>query len=213
MKKTSKLTAMLCLLMAGVTNVVAQNPFDVDNTVTNVKTVGQPNQTSINTKNTGDNGLVFKYGQLHYKILSGKTVEVTGEVRSVVSGRVEIPNTVTHKNKTYMVVGIGNNAFNGQKNMTQVVISKNIRYINNSAFAMTGLTDVVIPGDNVRVNKHAFLSCRSLTKVTLSGKTPSFDDKAFEMCFKLKELRVRDLNPQKEGKLVTGTPAVMKALR
>ena len=78
---------------------------------------------------------------------------------------------------------------------------------------MTGLTDVVIPGDNVRVNKHAFLSCRSLTKVTLSGKTPSFDDKAFEMCFKLKELRVRDLNPQKEGKLVTGTPAVMKALR
>lgn len=196
---------MLCLLLAGVINVAAQNPFDVDNTVTNVKTVGQPTQ--------GDNGLVFKYGQLHYKILSANTVEVTGEVRSVVSGRVEIPNTVTHKNKTYTVVGIGNSAFHSQKNLTQVVISKNIRYINKSAFAMTGLTDVVIPGDNVRVNKHAFLNCRSLTKVTLSGKTPSFDDKAFEMCFKLKELRVRDLNPQKEGKLVTGTPAVMKALR
>ena len=204
MKQSSKLAAMLCLLLAGVINVAAQNPFDVDNTVTNVKTVGQP---------TGDNGLVFKYGQLHYKILSAKTVEVTGEVRSVVSGRVEIPNTVSHKGKTYTVVGIGSNAFNGQKNMTQVVISQNVRYINNSAFAMTGLTDVVIPGDNVRVNKHAFLNCRSLMKVTLSGKTPSFDDNAFKMCFKLKELRVRDLNPQKEGKLVTGTSAVMKALR
>ena len=187
--------------MAGVMNVAAQNPFDVDNTVTNVKTVGQP---------TGDNGLVFKYGQLHYKILSGNTVEVTGEVRSVVSGRVEIPNTVTHKNKTYTVVGIGNNAFNGQKNMTQVVISKNIRYINNSAFASTGLTDVIIPGDNVRVNKHAFLSCNNLTTVTLSGKNPSFNDEAFDKCLKMRELRVRDLNPQKEGKILSGTSAVIK---
>lgn len=202
MKQTSKLATMLCLLMAGVMNVAAQNPFDVDRTITNVKTVGQPNQ--------GDNGLVFKYGKLHYKILSAKTVEVTGEVRSVVSGRVEIPNTVTHKNKTYTVVGIGNNAFNGQNNMTQVVISKNIRYINNSAFAFTGLIDVVIPGDNVRVNKHAFLSCKSLTMVTLSGKSPSFDDKAFELCFKMKELRVRDLNPQKEGKKLSGISAVIK---
>lgn len=201
MKQTSKLATMLCLLMAGVMNVAAQNPFDVDNTVTNVKTVGQP---------TGDNGLVFKYGQLHYKILSGNTVEVTGEVRSVVSGRVEIPNTVTHKNKTYTVVGIGNNAFNGQKNMTQVVISKNIRYINNSAFASTGLTDVIIPGDNVRVNKHAFLSCNNLTTVTLSGKNPSFNDEAFDKCLKMRELRVRDLNPQKEGKILSGTSAVIK---
>ena len=192
---------MLCLLLAGVINVAAQNPFDVDNTVTNVKTVGQP---------TGDNGLVFKYGQLHYKILSGNTVEVTGEVRSVVSGRVEIPNTVTHKNKTYTVVGIGNNAFNGQKNMTQVVISKNIRYINNSAFASTGLTDVIIPGDNVRVNKHAFLSCNNLTTVTLSGKNPSFNDEAFDKCLKMRELCVRDLNPQKEGKILSGTSAVIK---
>lgn len=201
MKQTSKLATMLCLLMAGVMNVAAQNPFDVDNTVTNVKTVGQP---------TGDNGLVFKYGQLHYKILSGNTVEVTGEVRSVVSGRVEIPNTVTHKNKTYTVVGIGNNAFNGQKNMTQVVISKNIRYINNSAFASTGLTDVIIPGDNVRVNKHAFLSCNNLTTVTLSGKNPSFNDEAFDKCLKMRELRVRDLNPQKEGKILSSTSAVIK---
>ena len=188
--------------MVGVINVAAQNPFDVDRTITDVKTVGQPNQ--------GDNGLVFKYGQLHYKILSGNTVEVTGEVRSVVSGRVEIPNTVTHKNKTYTVVGIGNNAFNGQKNMTQVVISKNIRYINNSAFASTGLTDVVIPGDNVRVNKHAFLSCNNLTTVTLSGKNPSFNDEAFDKCLKMRELRVRDLNPQKEGKMLSGTTAVIK---
>ena len=202
MKQTSKLATMLCLLMAGVMNVAAQNPFDVDRTITNVKTVGQPSQ--------GDNGLVFKYGKLHYKILSAKTVEVTGEVRSVVSGRVEIPNTVTHKNKTYTVVGIGNNAFNGQKNMTQVVISKNIRYINSSAFASTGLTDVIIPGDNVRVNKHAFLSCNNLTTVTLSGKNPSFNDEAFDKCLKMRELRVRDLNPQKEGKILSGTSAVIK---
>ena len=75
MKQISKLTITLLLLMAGVIDVAAQNPFDVNTTVENVKVVSQPS--------TGDIGLVFKYGGLHYKILSEKTVEVTGDVRSV----------------------------------------------------------------------------------------------------------------------------------
>ena len=204
MKQISKLTITLLLLMAGVIDVAAQNPFDVNTTVENVKVVSQPS--------TGDIGLVFKYGGLHYKILSEKTVEVTGDVRSVCKGRVEIPNIVKYKNKTYTVVGIGSAAFSGQSGMTAVVIPKTIQYIENQAFASTGMTDVIIPGDNVTVKKQAFFNCQSLSVVTLSGKDPICPDKAFEKCPKLKELRIRGNNPQINGKKFGNTSAVFRVL-
>ena len=168
MKQMSKLAIMLVLLVAGVVGVAAQNPFDVNTTVTNVKTVG-----------TGDVGLVFKYGNLHYKIRSEKTVEVTGEVRSVCKGRVEIPNIVKHNNKTYTVVGIGNSAFSNQSEMTSVVIPTTVQYIESKAFASTGLTDVIIPGNNVTVKKQAFLNCKKLGVVTLSGQKNDGTSKKF----------------------------------
>ena len=201
MKQTSKLATMLILLMAGVINVVAQNPFDVNTSVSDVKVV------------SGDNGLVFKYGKLHYKILSGNSVEVTGEVRSVCSGRVEIPSVVRYNNKTYTVTRIGKGAFSSQTNLTEIVIPKSVRYINESAFAFSGLTDVIIPGDNVTVNKHAFLSCQNLRVVTLSGRNTSYSDRAFELCHKMTELRIRDTNPANDGKKVPHTSAVIKVIR
>ena len=95
MKLFSKLAIMFLLPVVGVVNAAAQNPFDVNTTVTGVQTVG-----------TGDVGLVFKYGSLHYKIRSEKTVEVTGEVRSTCKGRVEIPNIVKHNNKASAFLNI-----------------------------------------------------------------------------------------------------------
>ena len=127
-----------------------------------------------NTGNTGNNGLVFKYDNLHYKILSGKTVEVTGDVRSVCKGHVEIPNMVKHGGKTYQVVGIGKNAFADQTQLTSIVIPKTIRGIAENAFRNTGLKDVVIPGDKVSIVKNAFLNSKKLTLAVVSGKDPKW---------------------------------------
>lgn len=214
MKLLSKIAIMFLLPVVGVIDAAAQNPFDVNTTVTGVKTVGQPSQTPMNVKeSTGDIGLIFKYGNLHYKILTGKTVEVTGEVRSVCKGRVEIPNIVKHNNKTYTVVGIGSYAFNKQKGLKEVVIPKTVKYIDKGAFGFSGLTEVIIPGDNVELKDDAFMCCENLGLATLSGKSPSYTNRTFQLCFKMTELRIRDCDPKLNGTKVARSSAVVKVLK
>lgn len=162
-----------------------------------------------NTGNTGNNGLVFKYDNLHYKILSGKTVEVTGDVRSVCKGHVEIPNMVKHGGKTYQVVGIGKNAFADQTQLTSIVIPKTIRGIAENAFRNTGLKDVVIPGDKVSIVKNAFLNSKKLTLAVVSGKDPKCSASAFMGCSSMMELRISNISENNDGKKLNGTNAVI----
>lgn len=226
MKRINGIILLLILLIAGFTTTAAQNPF-ADEPVQDLPTVshpgtGTPTPSRPNSNNstsgnghvgTGNSGLVFKYNNLHYKILSDKTVEVTGEVRSVCKGRVEIPNIVKHNDKTYKVVGIGVAAFNSQTKLTEVVIPKTIQYIEKQAFGFTGLTDVIIPGDKVKVKKWAFLNCDNLKVVTLNGKKPQCSASAFELCSKMKELRIRGIASSNNGKKLKGTNAVIKVIK
>jgi len=206
---------LLALLTAGVTAAMAQNPFADEPIDGTSSTSTNPNGRT----GTGSTGLVFKYGNMHFKILSDKTVEVTGEVRSKYEGRVEIPNQVTHAGKTYKVVAIGEWAFQNCSKMTSIVIPKSIQLIKSNAFFMDELTEVFIPGDNVKIKKSAFLSCQKLQVVTINGKTPRCSSKAFRLCTKMRELRIRGIDPSKNGKkLNTGskdTPhyAVIKVIR
>jgi hypothetical protein len=226
MKRTNGIILLFILLIAGFTTTTAQNPF-ADEPVQDLPTVShpgtgtpspsRPNSNNSTTGNghvgTGNSGLVFKYNNLHYKILSEKTVEVTGEVRSVCKGRVEIPNIVKHNDKTYKVVGIGQYAFESQSKMTEIVIPKTIQYIESMAFAFTKLTSVIIPGDKVSVKKNAFISCLELKVVTLNGKKPRCSASAFQHCSKMKELRIRGIASSNNGKKLKGTNAVIKVIK
>ena len=226
MKRIDSIILLFILLIAGFTTTAAQNPF-ADEPVQDLPTVShpgtstpspsRPNSNNSTTGNghvgTGNSGLVFKYNNLHYKILSEKTVEVTGEVRSVCKGRVEIPNIVKHNDKTYKVVGIGVAAFYSQTKLTEVVIPKTIQYIEKQAFGFTGLTDVIIPGDKVSVKKNAFISCLELKVVTLNGKKPRCSASAFQHCSKMKELRIRGIASSNNGKKLKGTNAVIKVIK
>ena len=226
MKRIDSIILLFILLIAGFTTTAAQNPF-ADEPVQDLPTVSHPgtstpspsrpnsnNSTSGNGHvGTGNSGLVFKYNNLHYKILSEKTVEVTGEVRSVCKGRVEIPNIVKHNDKTYKVVGIGVAAFYSQTKLTEVVIPKTIQYIEKQAFGFTGLTDVIIPGDKVKVKKWAFLNCDNLKVVTLNGKKPRCSTAAFELCWNMEELRIRGISERNNGKKLKSTNAVIKVIK
>ena len=226
MKRTNSIILLFILLIAGFTTTAAQNPF-ADEPVQDLPTVSHPGTSTPSTNRpnsnnstsgnghagTGNTGLVFKYNNLHYKILSEKTVEVTGEVRSVCKGRVEIPNIVKHDGKTYKVVGIGKAAFNNQKKLTEVVIPKTIQYIEKQAFGFTGLTNVIISADKVVVKKWAFYSCENLRVVTLNGKKPQCSTAAFELCRQMKELRIRGVKASYNGKKLKGTNAVIKVIK
>ena len=195
---------MMVLLTIGAMTAAAQNPF-ADEPIQNVPSVSQPTMPNVHTP-TGSIGLIFKYGNMHFKILTDNTVEVTGEVRSTYEGRVEIPNIVKHDGKTYQVVAIGNWAFNTSSKMTELVIPKSIQLIKTNAFFRVGLKEVIIPGDSVKVEKSAFLACDKLLVATLNGKKPRCSANAFSRCTSMKELRIRGIRASNNGKkLNTGT--------
>ena len=162
---------------------------------------------------TGTTGLVFTADKLHYKILSAKTVEVTGEVRGTYNGHVKIPAKVKHNGVEYSVVGIGKQAFANQTKMTGVEIPTSIRGIAEDAFLNTGLTQVVIPGDEVSIVKNAFRNCKKLTVALCSGKKPQCSPDAFTGCSAMKELRIRGISESNNGKKLNGTNAVIKVIK
>ena len=213
MDVTSKKTSKKVTLKPGQASTVGANGQQKIQTFDVKKLAKKYGITSIGTVATGNTGLVFTAGNLHYKILSEKTVELTGELRGNYKGHVTIPNQVKHSGKTYQVVGIGQNTFADQTGLTSITIPKSIRGIAADAFRNTGLTEVVIPGDDVNINQYAFRNCKKLTVVTANGKKPNCSASAFEGCTSMKELRIHGISESNNGKKLSGTNAVIKVIK
>jgi hypothetical protein len=79
------------------------------------------------------------------------------------------------------VTSIGESAFSGCTNLTNVNIPDSVTNIGPFAFSGTSLTNVTIPGSVTNIGNSAFSSCRGLTKVFFDGNAPAvgldvFDD-------------------------------------
>jgi len=102
---------------------------------------------------------------LTFKFNKDNTACVVTDCDQNVTGTVTIPDTYSGKD----VVGIGKDAFNGCKNMTDVIIPDSIKKIGNRAFSFcTGLTNIVIPDSVKTAGEGIFISCTSLKSVVLS---------------------------------------------
>lgn len=213
MEVTSKKTSKKVTLKPGQASTVSTNgqqkiqAFDVK------KLAKKYGISTSGTATTGNTGLVFTAGKMNYKILSDKTVEVTGEVRGIYEGHVKIPAKVRHGGKEYQVVGIGPKAFADQTKLTAVDIPTSILGIAGDAFLNTGLTSVTIPGDKTNINKNAFRNCKKLTVATCSGKKPQCSADAFNGCSSMRELRIRGISESNNGKKLNGTNAVIKVMK
>lgn len=78
--------------------------------------------------------------------------------------------------------------FSGCKSLAGLTIPNTVYEIKESAFEMSGLTEIVIPNSVMEVDGMVFYGCRSLAHVTLSENMQVIKDRTFLQCIALTSL-------------------------
>ena len=117
----------------------------------------------------------FEVDGIFYRSTSDNTAKVIANeaIENYYTGNVVIPETVDYDDKTYTVIGIGENAFDGCYELTSAVIPSSVTNIGQQAFqGCVGLTNVTV-GENVNfIGAQAFNYCYALIGVTCNGMVP-----------------------------------------
>lgn len=124
----------------------------------------------------------FEANGLYYSITSAAnfTCEI---VKSAVEyrGDVKIPASVVYNGTTYMVTGIGEEAFSGSASVTSVTIPESVTYIASKAFeGCSGLSSITLPSKLVSLASSVFYGCTSMKSITtLAPEAPAINELSF----------------------------------
>ena len=89
------------------------------------------------------------------------------------------------------VTSIGENAFRGCKNLTNVTIPESVSFIGEYAFAgCSSLTYVSIPRSVKEIHSYAFYGCKSITEITIPDGVTKICGDAFSGCSSLTNLTI-----------------------
>ena len=89
------------------------------------------------------------------------------------------------------VTGIGEMAFYGCENLTQVTIPEGVTRIGSSAFShCSALTSVTLPESVTSIGSSAFSSCECLTSMTIPAGVTAISDYTFYQCGSLTEITI-----------------------
>lgn len=133
----------------------------------------------------------FKSGKLYYNILKNATVEVTYQdlTNPYTFSTITIPETVTYNGTTYIVVRIGNDAFENCTSLRTVSMSDEVTTIDVAAFSgCTNLTTITLSNNIGRIFYAAFRGCSNLSKITLPSSLWFLDQAVFQWCHSLTEI-------------------------
>lgn len=121
------------------------------------------------------------------KVSIGKNVKSIGD--SAFHGCGEITDVTITGNPT----SIGNSAFYKCTSLANISIPNGITAIENSLFnGCTGLTNITIPSGVTNIGRSAFRECVNLSSVTIPNTVTSIDDSAFYNCSNLTQLTIPD---------------------
>ena len=109
------------------------------------------------------------------------------------TGAIEIPMQITHDGVSYRVTRIGDNAFQGCKELTSVVIPEGVTSIGKFAFdTCEKLTSVVIPDSVTTIEQSAFVRCMALQSITIPNSVTTIGMAAFWWCTSLESIDIPD---------------------
>ena len=124
--------------------------------------------------------------ELGEEVLSPNTniaVVVKAPTGSKYTGIVNIPPSIEYNTNTYPVVGIGERAFVGCDNLTEVTIPNSVIMIGESAFQCSyQLTKINIPNSVLKISAHALADCWGITRIDIPNSVVSIEDGTFKYC-------------------------------
>ena len=98
------------------------------------------------------------------------------------------------------VTNVGEEAFKGYANLTDVIINANVTILERNAFAgCSRLRHISLPNTLKTIYFNAFRDCVSLTSVTIPSSVTLIREQAFSYCISLKEVIIPDSVTQIEG--------------
>ena len=121
---------------------------------------------------------------IYYEYTSdGTALSVIG---SASTSSLNIPSTVTYKNRTRDVVSIYRGAFEYRDDLVSVTIPNTVRYIGDDAFkSCHNLTSITIGNSVVSIGFRAFYYCTSLKTITIPNSVSYLGNTAFHHCTNL----------------------------
>ena len=84
---------------------------------------------------------------------------------------------------------IGDSAFGGCKNLTNLVIENGVTTVEQYAFSGIGVTSLVVPSSMETLSYCVFADCDNLVEVELSNGVVTIGEKAFYWCENLKKIK------------------------
>ena len=135
----------------------------------------------------------FEVDGICYNILSETTCKVAYKNFSEghYEGSVTIPEQVTYNGITRVVTAIGDFAFNGCENLTNIDIPNSVTTIDSYAFLnCTNLKSVSIPNSVTTIGIEAFSGCISLTNIDIPNSVTTINNNAFQNCTNLKSISI-----------------------
>ena len=136
-----------------------------------------------NNSDEANDGFIYTVIEdVRYALKEGKA-EVNRLMTEATS--IQIPASITYKDKTYSVTSIGNNAFYLYKGLTSVEIPDSVTVIGMEAFRETGLTSVEIPSGVTKIDVLAFALCDGLTSIKVPNGVTVIEYGAFNGCTNL----------------------------
>lgn len=149
-------------------------------------------------------GKVVKSGGAYYRITASrsnlKTVELKGLVKKKTSS-LKVPATIKINGYTYRVTGIGKKAFQDNKYLKKITISKYVTGIGTYAFkGCKKLTTITLPQSVQTIGDGAFYQCTGLKKVTVGKSLKVIGKSAFQNCKNLRTLTLQGTKLRSVGK-------------
>ncbi len=150
---------------------------------------------------------------LYYRVtsLDPATVEVAPQLDEAPywneddepTGALTFPEQVTHGDVTYNVTAIGQVAFAGCNELTQVNFPNGLLSVGSWAFDGSGLTEVILPNSVTTLKMSCFQSCSALTLVILPSSITTIEGFAFAECNTLRDVTCLVPNP---NNITVGAP-------